>query len=88
MDGFSRLSIFIGNIVTYIIQPIMTLLFALALAYFVWGLAQFILNADSSDERTKGKEKIIWGIIGLFIMTAVIGILSVVTNTFGVSLPR
>lgn len=83
----TRLSIFIANIVRYIIQPIMTLLFALALAYFVWGLAQFILNAESSEERTKGKQKIVWGIVGLFIMTGVIGILATVTNTFGVALP-
>jgi len=83
-----RVNILISNIVTFIIQPIITLLFALALAYFIWGLAQFILNADNSDERTKGKQKIIWGVFGIFVMASVIGILTVVTNTFGVALPR
>ena len=83
-----RLEIFISNIVKFIIQPLVTLLFALALAFFVWGLAMFILNADNPDKRKEGQQAIIWGIVGLFIISAVIGILAVVTNTFGVSLPR
>jgi len=85
---FTRLDAFIGRIVEFIIQPLITLLFALALAYFIWGLAGFILNADNPDERKKGKDKIIWGVIGIFIMSGVLGILAIVTNTFGVDLPR
>ena len=83
-----QLELLISNIVKFIIQPLVTLLFALALAFFVWGMAMFVLNADNPDKRKEGQQAIIWGVIGLFIMTAVIGILAVVTNTFGVSLPR
>lgn len=77
-----RLSIFLNNIVIFIIQPVITLLFALALAYFVWGMAQFILNAADSEGREKGRRALIWGILGLFIMTAVIGILNILVGTF------
>lgn len=83
-----QLEILIGNIVTFIIQPLVTLLFALALAFFVWGMALFVLNADNPDKRKEGQQAILWGVIGLFVMSAVIGILAVVTGTFGVSLPR
>lgn len=79
---------FIGKVVTLIINPLIGLLFALALAYFVWGAAQFILNAGSEEGRTKGKQALLWGLIGLFLMTAVFGILRVVTATFGVDLPN
>lgn len=83
-----RLETFIGNLVAYIIQPLIGLIFALALVFFVWGMAQFVLNAQSDKGREAGKQAILYGIIGLFIMTAVFGILSVVLNTFGVSLPN
>ena len=78
---------FIDNVVYLIINPLIGLLFALALAFFVWGGAQLILNADSEEGRKKGKDALLWGLIGMFIMASVFGILQVVLNTFGVPLP-
>jgi hypothetical protein len=79
-----RLSQFIENIVVFIIQPIIALLFVLAIAYFTWGIVRFIFNADNPEERKKGQQAIIWGILGIFIISATIGILAILTNTFGV----
>lgn len=83
----NKLEIFIGNVVNLIIQPLITLLFALALAFFLWGLAMFVLNAGDPDGRKKGRDALIWGIVGLFIMTGVMGILAAVTGTFEVGFP-
>lgn len=82
------LSHFISNVVRLILTPIMGLLFALALFYFINGLFLFIAKADVPEERKKGTRHIFWSLIGFFIMVSVIGILSAVTGTFGVSLPR
>lgn len=79
-----NLSQFIAGVVTLIINPLIGLLFALALAYFLWGAAQFILNAGSEEGRKKGKDALLWGLIGIFIMASVFGILNVVTSTFGI----
>lgn len=81
------LYLFLENAVKLIIQPLIGLLFALALVYFLWGAAQFVLNSGESQGREKGKKAMVWGLVGLFIMTAVFGILSIITNTFGVALP-
>lgn len=78
---------FIDNVVDSIINPLIGLLFALALLYFVWGASQFVLNAGNEDGRKKGKEAMMYGLIGLFLMSAVLGILAVVTSTFDVQLP-
>ncbi len=83
-----KLYIFLGNVVQLLINPLIGLLFALALAYFVWGGALFVLNADNPDKQKEGKQALIWGIVGLFIMTSVIGLLRILTNTFGVDLPQ
>lgn len=82
------LSTFIDNIVRLILTPILGLLFALAMFYFVYGIFLFIAKADVPEERKKGTAHIFWSLVGFFIMVSVIGILSAVTGTFGVSLPR
>ncbi|MBX9765253.1 pilin [Patescibacteria group bacterium] len=78
---------FVFNITRFIIQPVIWLLFALAMYYFVKGLIPFVLKADDPKERQKGREHIIWGLVGFLVMVSVFGILQILTNTFGVQLP-
>lgn len=58
-----------------IINPTITLLFGLAILFFVWGLVQYIRGADQSAERSKGAQHMFWGIVGIFIMVSAIAIL-------------
>lgn len=76
-----------GKIVSLIISPLIALLFALATFLMIWGAFQFIAGAGNEKNREKGKQHLLWGLIGLFIMVAARGILFIVGNTFGVSLP-
>lgn len=69
----------ISNIELYIINPLVMLLFAAATLVFFWGVAQFILNAGNEEERTKGKQHMLWGVIGMFIMFSAYGIIRVLT---------
>lgn len=79
---------FIKNITLFIIQPLVVLLLTAGVAYFIWGVAMYIFNSDSADERKKGTQHLIWGILGIVVMVGVIGILRIVTSTFGVNLPN
>ena len=85
MDALSG---FIAKVVQYIIQPLVVLLLTAGVAYFIFGVAMFIWNSDKAEERSKGTQHMLWGIVGILIMVGVIGILRIVTNTFGVSLPQ
>jgi hypothetical protein len=76
------LSVFMANVVRVIIQPVILLLFALAMYYFVAGLIPFVLKSDDPEARKVGRGHLIWGIIGFFIMTSVVTILMIVTKTF------
>ena len=73
---------FANKITTFLGKPVITLLFSSALILFVWGIAQFVGNAENSDERKKGKQHILWGIIALFGMLTFIGLTGVLTRTF------
>jgi len=76
------LSHFIANIVAQIIQPLLGLLFALALFFFGGGLILFFVNGGDPKVRQKTRSILLWGVIGFFIMVSAVAILSVVTNTF------
>lgn len=53
--------------------------FALAFLFFFWGAAQFILNDAGNDKtRADGKKKMLWGIIALFVMFSIYGILRMI----------
>jgi uncharacterized membrane protein len=79
------LSEFIDKIGDMIINPIIQVLFAVALVVFLWGVFEFIKGSDSEEARKKGTQHIFWGIIGMVIMVSVFGIIRILLNTFGIN---
>ncbi|MCA9364127.1 hypothetical protein KC727_02820 [Candidatus Kaiserbacteria bacterium] len=76
---------FVTRLEAAIIFPLMALLSAVALLVFLWGAFQYVANAGSDDERTKGKRHMLYGVIGLLVMLSAYTILRIAANTFGVS---
>ena len=68
-----------------IINPLIVFLFALAMVYFMYGLIKYLLNPDNEEVRKGSKQHMLWGIIGMFIMISVFGIMSLIMNTLGVT---
>ena len=75
---------FVGRVDRYILNPLIIFMFAGALVYFIIGVFQYFLYSDQASEREIGKDHIIWGIIGMFLMFAVFTIMRIITNTLGV----
>lgn len=69
------------NIKEFIIQPFIGLLFVVAMLYFFWGVVEYLQGAAEPAKRTDGAKHMIWGLIGLFIMASVTGILNIVCLT-------
>jgi hypothetical protein len=78
----------IGQIFNYfsctIVGYIIPFLFTLATVAFIWGIIQFFLNPENEEGRSKGKSFMLWGIIALFVMVSMWGLVGVIGNTFGV----
>ena len=80
----------IQNLLCYITgiinNAIIPLIFALAVAMFVWGVVNFfIINADEEAKRNQGKQFMIWGIIALAVMLSIWGLVGILGSTFGIS---
>ncbi len=59
------------------------LIFAAAFVVFIWGVFQyFILGGGDEEKREKGRDLMIWGLLGFFFMISVWGLVNLVVNTF------
>ena len=76
----------IGGILTtiYNIMNFLIPMFIVAgVLFFIWGVVQYVI-ANSEDAKKAGRDHMIWAVIGLFVITAVFGLVAVLKNTFGV----
>ena len=65
-----------------IVGSLVPIVVALAVLAFFWGLANFILQAGNEQKRAEGKRLMVWGIIALFVIISIWGIVAVLTSTF------
>lgn len=72
------------NIQTVINRAI-PILIALATVVFIWGIVQMITAAGDEEARTKGRQHMIWGIIGIAAIVGLWGLVNVVITAFGLT---
>lgn len=70
------------GIAKFLSVTVVQFLIVLALVLFFWGVIEFIRNADNPDARKKGKQHMVWGIIGLFFMLTFLSVTGILTRTF------
>jgi len=79
IDSIGDLIWIIGDFISALI-PIAA---AAALLGFFWGLAQYIFKAGDKEAKKEGKQIMIWGSIALFLISAIGGIISLLSGTLG-----
>lgn len=75
---------FMTKVFSAVIQPLLVLVFGLAFIIFVWGIFQYIRNGDETKGREEGQRGILWGLLGMVIMTSSFGIINIIQGTIGV----
>lgn len=79
INNISDAGSFIINTINNIIVPV---LFAVAFIVFLWGAFKtFILGANSEEVKEQGKNLMLWGLIGFFVMVSVWGLVNILTGT-------
>jgi hypothetical protein len=78
LGNISSLVTDIGGIVNQIIP----ILFAIALLGFFYGLVQYIFGKE--DNKDQAKKTMIWGVVALFVMASVWGLVSFLGTAVGV----
>lgn len=77
-QGIVGLIKFVSSILGYLFP----VLIALAVIYFIWEVFQYTIAADE-ESKGKAKGQIVWGIVGIFVMVSVWGLVAILQSTFG-----
>ena len=65
----------IGNVVIEV-------LIAFAVIYIIFQAIRFIMKGDSPEDRKTIGNGLMWGIVGLFVILSIWGLVRILTNTF------
>ncbi len=68
-----------GTIVPIVDRGIIPFLYAIAFLFFLFGIARFFFS-DSEENRKKGKDFALYGIIGFFVLFSVWGIVKLLLS--------
>lgn len=79
LGNISGLVTDVGNIVNQLIP----IAFALALLGFFYGLVKYIFGG--AENKDQAKNIMIWGVVALFIMAAVWGLVRFISNAVGIN---
>lgn len=65
-------------------NAILPVLIALAVIYFVFGVVTYVISSDE-EAKSKGRDRIIFGVIGLAVIIGMWGLVALLGNTFGLT---
>lgn len=71
---------------TYVIDPIMLVLFACGFFLFMYGMVEFMFKLSKGADSKEGKEHMLYGVIGMLVMVSVGGIIGFLAGTFNLDL--
>ncbi len=83
-EGVSNITTII-NKVRDVFTTLIPLLMMVVVAVFLWGIVKYITAAGDEEKAKVAKGYIIYGLIGLFVMIAMWGIVSILATTLGVT---
>ena len=67
--------------VSMLLNAVLPVLVALGVVYFVWGVVQYVIG-DSDEAKKKGRDRIIFGLIGLAVIISLWGLVYLIVDTF------
>lgn len=69
-------------VINFINNVLVPVLFAVAFIVFLWGAFKvFILGANDEEAKEKGKNLMLYGLIGFFVMVSIWGLVNILTGS-------
>jgi len=73
---------FILGQASVILNLLIGILITIAIVVFFWGLIQYLVNVG--EEKSKGLQTMIWGIVAIFVMVSIWGLVRILQSTLGI----
>lgn len=65
-----------------LINRLIPFVIALTVLIFLWGVFRFVMSGGDGDKRKEAQGYMIWGIIALFVMVSVWGLVNILVRSF------
>lgn len=75
----------IVSVAQNIVNSLVPLFMTLALVYFIWGLIKYIRAAGDAKAAAEGRSIMIWGVVALFVMASIWGLVGALQTIFGIN---
>ncbi len=72
----------LSNVITEIYSPIYQAVVGISIIYFLYGVAKYVVDLNNPEKQTFGRSHLLYGMIGLFIILSVGGILKYLGDIF------
>src|SRR3989338_2500755 len=63
-------------------SALLPILISLGVIYFIWGIVQYFIG-DSEEAKKTGRDRIIYGIVGLAVIVSIWGLVAILNQTLG-----
>lgn len=63
-------------------NTVIEILIAFAVIFIIYNVIRYIVNADDPGKKDPIGKAILWGIVGLFVILSIWGLVRILTNTF------
>ncbi len=73
---------FVDVLVNNIMTPLVRLIFAAAVVYFLYGVLKYVHKGGSEDDRRAGRGMMVWGVVAIAVMFSIWGLVNLVLGTF------
>lgn len=84
-DSFANLRSTAATLINWINTIFIPFLLALAVFMFLFGIFKYIISAADEEKRKEARGFIFWSLIFIAVFLSVWGLISFVTNTFGLN---
>lgn len=73
----------VNTIVNNVLNPLIGLVIALAMLFFIWGLAKYLKGDAKLKEEAKGV--MVFSVLAMFVIFSIWGLVRVLQNTVGIT---
>lgn len=68
--------------ITRLGNTFVTLLISFAVIYIIYNVVRYLIAGGDPEKRKEGGMGILWGVVGLFVILSIWGLVAILTNTF------
>ncbi len=72
-----------NTIIGGMLTPVVALIVSAAIVVFLWGVFKFIKS--EGKEKDAGRDMMVWGIVGIFVMMSMWGLVNILRGTFNLN---